>query len=248
MTTRRIEFEGSFNFRDLGGFQTTDGRTTRWGRLFRADSVHLLTEADAVRAHEDLGIQTLFDLRGEVEITFGGTGLLHERGLTRHHYPLSHKVDTATSAMAAGDRSPDAMVAHYVAMLEESSDLLVSAVEVVANDQTLPAVFFCAAGKDRTGVLSAVVLGAIGVTDEDIVEDYVLTCETVDQVIGRFASSPQAPALYRDNPPSYFAPYAESMERVIAHVRERYGAFPEYLLAKGLDESALPRLREALLD
>jgi protein tyrosine/serine phosphatase len=244
---RRIDFEGSFNFRDLGGYETTDGRQTRWGRLFRADSVHLLTEDDAQRAHDELGIQTLLDLRGEMEITFGGTGLLHERGLTRHHFPLSSKVDTATSAMAAGDRSPDAMVEHYLSILEGASDLVVSAAEEVAGDDALPAVFFCAAGKDRTGVLSAVLLGAVGVKDEDIVTDYVMTGETVDQVIGRFASSPQAPALYKDNPPSFFAPHAESMQRVVDEVNSRYGSFSDYLLAKGLPEAALDRLRHALV-
>ena len=244
---RRIEFEGSFNFRDLGGFTTNDGRQTRWGQLYRADSVHLLTETDAQRAHDELGIQTLIDLRGETEISFTGTGLLHERGLVRHHFPLSSKVDSATSAMASGDRSPDAMVAHDLEILETASDLVVSAVEEIAGDDAMPAVFFCAAGKDRTGVLSAVVLGAVDVRDEDIVEDYVLTGETVDQVIGRFASSPHAPAIYRDNPPSYFAPYPESMQRVIDEVRSRYGSFRAYLLAKGADESRIDRLRHSLV-
>jgi protein-tyrosine phosphatase len=245
---RRIELEGSFNFRDLGGFETTDGRATRWGRLFRADSVHLLTEADAMRARSVLGIRTLLDLRGEMEIGFGGTGILHERGLVRHHFPLSAKVDTATSAMAAGDRSPDAMVEHYIAILEGASDLVVSAVTAIADDDALPAVFFCAAGKDRTGVLSAVILGAVGVKDEHIVDDYVLTGETVDLVIGRFAAAPNAPAVYRDNPPSYFAPHAETMERVIADVKGRYGSFADYLVAKGATGSSLERLSANLVE
>lgn len=244
---RFIELEGCFNFRDLGGFDTVDGRQTRWGRLFRGDSVHLMTEADAVVAHEELGIQTLFDLRGDLEISVGGQGLLADRGLTRRHVPLSAKVDTAVSAMARGDRSPDAMVEHYLGILEGSSDLLVSTVEEIARGDALPAVFFCAAGKDRTGVLSAVLLGAVGVRDEHIVEDYVLTGQTVDRVIGRFAAHPDAPAVYRDNPPSYFAPYAESMQRVIDEVRSLYGGFDRYLVAKGLAEPAIDRLRHTLV-
>lgn len=244
---RRIEFEGCFNFRDLGGWTTNDGRQTRWGQLYRGDSVHLLTDADARRAHDELGIQTLIDLRGETEISFAGTGLLHERGLVRHHFPLSANVDRANSAMIAGDRSPDTMVAHYLEILEGASSLVVSAVEELAADAAMPAVFFCAAGKDRTGVLSAVVLGAVDVCDEHIVEDYVLTGETVDRVIGRFAASPHAPAIYRDNPPSYFTPHPESMERVVDEVRSRYGSFRAYLVAKGADEARLDRLRHALV-
>ncbi|MEX2394928.1 MAG: tyrosine-protein phosphatase, partial [Actinomycetota bacterium] len=203
--------------------------------------------ADAQRAHDELGIQTLVDLRGEMEISFSGTGLLHERGLVRHHFPLSSKVDTATSAMASGDRSPDAMVQHYIEILEGASDLVVSAVEEIAADDALPAVFFCAAGKDRTGVLSAVVLGAVDVKDEHIVTDYALTAETVDLVIERFASSPNAPALYRDNPPSYFAPVGETMKRVVDEVKSRYGSFARYLIAKGADETKLERLRHSLV-
>ncbi len=244
---RRVEFEGSFNFRDLGGWETDDGRQTRWGQLYRADSVHLLTEGDAQRAHDELGIQTLLDLRGDLEISFSGTGLLHEKGLTRHHFPLSAKVDTEVSAMARGDRSPDAMVENYLAMLEASSDLFVSAAEEIAADDALPAVFFCAAGKDRTGMLSAVVLGAVGVTRDNIVRDYVLTGETVDLVIGRFAANPNAPPLYKDNPPEYFMPYAETMERVVDEVNSRYGSFRTYLLHKGADEARLDRLRHSLV-
>ena len=253
MRSRHVDFEGSFNFRDLGGWRTNDGQTTKWGKLFRADAVHLLTDADAERAKQELGLRTLLDLRSNLEVEFAGTGLLAEGGLNRHHLPLtgqggSSVIDGVQVVISTEDRSPEAMVEQYKAMLRASSGLLVNAIEALTNEDTLPAVFFCAAGKDRTGVLSATVLGALGVRDEDIVEDYVFTAKSIDKVIGRFAENPNAPAFYKDNPPSYFTPYAETMERVLEHVREDYGSFAEYLVRNGLPKSSLDALSASLLE
>lgn len=250
---RRIDFEGSFNFRDLGGWLTDDGRTVRWQRLYRADSVHRMTDEDVRRAHEDLGVRTLIDLRSDLEIVHGGVGGLAERVVVRHHAPLSSRrdsaaIDATVAAAASSDRSPDAMVDQYVAILENSSDLVVAAVEALATDEALPGVFFCAAGKDRTGVLAAVVLGAIGVRDDDIVTDYVLTEESIDAIITRFASAEGAPAMYRELPPSHFAPFAETMQRLIASVRSSYGSFAEYLLSRGLPPPSLGSLRASLVE
>jgi len=250
---RRIDFEGSFNFRDLGGWETTDGRTVRWNALYRADSVHRMTDADVERARADLGIRTLIDLRGDMELQFGGLGPWAELQITHHHAPVSSRpggqaIDANVAAAQSADRSPDAMVEQYLGILEHSSDLVVEAVKALAAPDQLPGVFFCAAGKDRTGVLAAVVLGAIGVRDEDIVTDYVLTEESIDPIITRFATSEGAPAMYRDNPPSYFAPYAETMERVIAAVKERYGSFANYLTSHGLPDDVLRSLQTLLVE
>lgn len=250
---RRIDFEGSFNFRDLGGWQTDDRRSIRWGRLFRADSVHMLTEADAERARNELALRTQLDLRSDVEVSVMGAGLLAEAGLARHHVPLtSRRAAALDSAQAAGqasaDRSADALVEQYLTTMEVSADLIVGAVGALVADEALPAVFFCSAGKDRTGVLSAVILGSLGVRDEDIVKDYVLTEERIVPIIERFGSIEGSPDMYRDLPPSHFAPLAETMERVVSGVRSSYGSFAEYLLAKGLPAPSLDALSSALLE
>ena len=250
---RRIEFEGSFNFRDLGGWQTDDGRSVRWGRLFRADSVHLLTEADAERARSELGLRTLLDLRSDVEVQFMGAGLLADGGMSRHHLPLTSRegaaLDSAqANATAVADRSPDTLVAQYLQTFEVSSGLIVDAVNALAEGDCLPAVFFCAAGKDRTGVLSAAILGALGVRTADIVEDYVLTKERIVPIIERFGRIEGSPDMYRDLPPMHFAPFAETMERVVAGVCDSYGSFAEYLVAKGLPKASLDALSSALLE
>ena len=248
---RRIEFEGSFNFRDLGGWQTDEGRTVRWRRLFRADSVHLLTPADVARARDELGVRTMLDLRNELEVEAGGVGLLADGTVHRRHFPITGGPSQAVVdgvAADSSDRSANALVAQYLRLLERSSALIVDAVDVLAGGDALPAVFFCAAGKDRTGILSAVILGALGVRDDDLVEDYVLTSESIERIIGRLGSTPGSPDMYRELPPMHFAPYEETMVRVIDDVRRTYGSFADYLLKKGLPSDSLEGLSERLLD
>jgi protein-tyrosine phosphatase len=251
---RRHEFEGCFNFRDLGGWRTNDGATVRWGRLFRADACHLMSEADVVRARDELALRTMIDLRNDEEIAFGGIGALSDI-VARHHAPLSRRrglspveIATLTQAPADSDRSPEVLAEMYLGILDRSSDLIVDVMSTFAKDDALPAVFFCAAGKDRTGVLSAVVLGSLGVRDEDIVEDYFLTGESIESIIGRFAAVEGSPDMYRDLPASHFAPLAETMQLVIAGVRERYGSFASYLIDNGLSARSLDRLGAALLE
>jgi protein-tyrosine phosphatase len=173
-----------------------------------------------------------------------------EVGAARHHAPLTSRNRAAVDAPVAAtssDRSPDTMVEQYLGILETSSELIVNSIGALAAPDSLPAVFFCAAGKDRTGVLSAVLLGALDVRDEDIVEDYVMSAESIDRVIGRFAATEGAPAMYRDLPPSHFAPVTETMERVLAQVYETYGSFGGYLDAKGLPSGTLATLKQSLL-
>jgi protein tyrosine/serine phosphatase len=248
-----LDFEGCFNFRDLGGWCTDDGRTVRWRRLYRADAVHLMTAADAERARNELGLRTMLDLRNEIEIDEGGLGLLAESGTHRVHVPITSRsrevVDVVGfNAARAALRTPDEMLTVYLGMLEVSSDLVVGAIEALACDEGMPAVFFCAAGKDRTGVLAAVALGALGVRDQDIVSDYFLSRDAIEPIISRIASTPGSPDIYRDLPPVHFAPYEETMERFIDSVREKYGSFESYLLGKGLPAKTLRRFRSALLD
>jgi protein-tyrosine phosphatase len=249
---RRHEFDGCFNFRDLGGWRTNDDRIVRWGRLFRADSVHLMSERDVACARDELAIRTLIDLRGDLEIEHGGLGALAGVVAARHHAPLTSRpnagpIDSA-DAQPSSDRSPDVMVSGYLGILEASADLIVDAVGVIARGGALPALFFCAAGKDRTGVLSAVLLGALGVRDEDIVEDYVLTGESIVRIIQRLGEAPGAPDMYRELPAAQFAPYAETMERVVAAVGSAYGSFADYLVANGLPATTLDALAAALLE
>src|SRR5579859_6412456 len=150
---RSFPFEAVFNFRDLGGYATRDGRMVRWRTLFRADGLNRLTEEEAEQLR-GLGIVTVIDLRTVEELA---RGRAPERlAGAFHHLPM---FDVVPDWSAEPDvASPTFLADRYVEMLESGRDAVARALQVLADPSSLPAVFHCAAGKDRTGIVAAVVL------------------------------------------------------------------------------------------
>jgi len=166
--SRTLDFEGCVNFRDLGGYRTADGRTVAWRRLFRADGLHKLTGSDRAQLR-DLGLTTVIDLRTLDEAAQRGSFPVDDVPVRYVGLPL-------TDVLPATEDLPDWGEAAYVAtrygaMVSEGGPVLTEAIHVLADSGSLPAVMHCSAGKDRTGVLSALVLAFLGVPDETIVED-----------------------------------------------------------------------------
>jgi protein-tyrosine phosphatase len=169
---RRVPFVGITNLRDLGGYPTTHGGETRWGRVFRADALHKLT-ADDLEAFAALGVRTVFDLRGDVERDeFPGP-------VPSRHVPISGRPvgvvlppPPAEMTAADGERLLRDM---YVGILEHGAANVAAVLRGLADPDAVPAVFHCHGGKDRTGVVAAVLLLALGVDRETVLDDYEAT-------------------------------------------------------------------------
>ncbi len=169
---RRVPFEGITNLRDIGGYLTDSGGTTRWGRVFRADALHKLTAAD-LDAFGELGVTTVYDLRGDVErADFPGP------------VPSVHLSIVGRPRDGGPARPPSAMTARegeemlrdtYVGALTHSAAEIGTVVRGVADPDRTPAVFHCAGGKDRTGLVAVVLLLALGVDRETVLDDYEAT-------------------------------------------------------------------------
>lgn len=244
---RRIPFEGITNFRDLGGYPTADGGTTRWGCVFRADALHKLTEAD-LEAMATLGVRTVYDLRGDVERTdFPGP-------LPSVHVPISGRPAGAVPpAPPAGMTEADGeqMVRDmYVGILEHSAANVASVLRGLVDDEALPAVFHCHGGKDRTGVVAAVLLLALGVDRETVLDDYEATRRyrhvehQQDSLANLLAQgvSPEAAAAVLGTPRWAMAAAVDAIDEV-------YGGIDCYLTEiAGLTEAELARLRADLVD
>ncbi|WP_432979224.1 tyrosine-protein phosphatase [Dactylosporangium sp. CA-233914] len=231
----RGPLEGLVNFRDLGGLPA-DGGTVRPGVLFRSDSLAYATPADADRLVRDLGVSTVIDLRGEYEVEQLGRGPL-----------ATARVDYVSAPIADVSGAED-LVGHYVAMLTEKGPVLAGTVRHLSCAGTLPAVFHCEAGCDRTGVLAAVVLGLLGVPEEAIAADYAATAaamptihERVAVVVDRLGLPPR-PALE-----PVWQPEAEMMTRMLDLVRERWGDMGGWALSYGLTPGELFALRTNLV-
>jgi protein-tyrosine phosphatase len=244
---RVIRLDAVHNFRDMGGYPTSDGRTTRWGLLFRADGLYRLTgdDLDVVRT---LGLRTVIDLRTFAELDERGTFPQDEHPVNFHHVPVIDSTWTEAQAGAATDAA-DFLEHAYVSMLEEGEHKLAQAMVTLCVPGALPAVFHCAAGKDRTGMLAMLVLGCLDVLPEYIVADYALTAEGMERMREWSAREyPELHARIMAGPAVFSAAVPEAMLRMIGHVNRRHGSIKEFALALGVPSTAIDHLRSELLD
>ena len=243
---RLIALDAVHNFRDMGGYPAADGHTTRWRRLFRADGLYRLAGAD-LEAVRTLGLRTVIDLRSYAELAERGTFPQALHPVDFHHVPV---IDSTWQHL--GHTDADDPVAFlewaYTDMLREGPQRFAQAIEQLSQADALPAVFHCAAGKDRTGVLAMLLLGSLGVPHEYIVADYALTVGGIERM--RAWAKREAPELWErmaDSPTAFLAAVPEAMSRVIDAICEE-GTIRDYTLSLGVTPAALDRLAAELLE
>jgi protein-tyrosine phosphatase len=239
---RHVPFDSLCNFRDLGGYATADGRTTRWRTLYRADSLGRLTGEDDLRRFRDLGIGTVIDLRYPWEIAAAGR-LPEADGLTWLNLSIEHR--TYDQSRIDPDIDPWRYLAdRYAEVAADGTAELRRALETIAAADA-PVVFHCASGKDRTGLLAALVLALLDVPVETIAADFALTELATPRLRERW---------HADNPgrelrwPGYGRAPAELIEMVLAELAAAHGSVHRYAAERlGLDDSVLSALRARLL-
>ncbi|MGH3203155.1 MAG: tyrosine-protein phosphatase [Streptosporangiaceae bacterium] len=246
---RWIDLEGADNTRDLGGLAVAGGGgRTRFGRLLRAGTLQDLSAGDVAYLTEDLGVRTVVDLRLADEAAREGSALSGIPAVRYFSLPLSSAGNGRSDAVADGAEMD--IVGHYVALLEGSAANIVTAACIFADDTRAPAIFHCAAGKDRTGVLAAVVLDAVGVGREAIIADYALTGQGMKQISARLlrlATYRDMQALSRGIKGAATAD-EESMAAFLDELHRRYGSGAGYLTAHGMTAGDLAALRAALVE
>ncbi len=249
---RLVPLEGSFNFRDLGGYRGLDGRHTRWGRLFRSDALHELTDED-VATLRAMGLRTVIDLRTERELHRSGRGPLEPELVAFHHLAVVQEgvrgtVTADAESLAAPAPPGDDLAERYLWYLEVGRGSLVEALTVLGGADHYPLVFHCAAGKDRTGVLAALVLELVGVDREVIVADYVITAERIRFILDRWRAEPEFAERMARIPPSRFSVEAPTMAGFLDGLAERYGGARAWALAAGVPAGVLDHLVELVLE
>src|SRR5215469_3115248 len=167
----RMSFAGTANTRDLGGYLTEHGDRVRSGVLYRSDSPHRLAGDDAA-AFERLGIRTIIDLRSYAEADRLGRPPLGPAVRAYVHAPLRITAAAGgTAGVTAADLRRDGtltlgtLYCHYV---RQSGGELRAILRLLSDEQDYPALFYCVAGKDRTGIVAAIILALLGVPDETI--------------------------------------------------------------------------------
>ena len=254
---RRLPLEGSRNFRDLGGYETTDGRRVRWGRLYRSDDLGGLSDADREYLQR-IGIRLICDFRSDLERTAVPAVEMTARGMSTVSLTIqSGSMDPAVmrrkirTGGVVGLEMERTLQSAYASYVTDYAHEWASMFERIADPDNLPAVLHCTAGKDRTGFASALVLLALGVPREVVYEDYLLTnvyLENFRRFVMRWTPLYSFFRTSNDD----LLPLLEArrlyLETSIATIERLYGSLDAYLEGElGVDAKRRAALHQNLL-
>lgn len=247
LRSRELTWDGLLNVRDLGGHPTDDGGETRYGSVVRADSLHQLTE-DGWQSVVDYGIRTVVDLRmdaeREADPPAGAPVELLHVSLFDDDKAVFEEIEAAAAA------APDVASATrevYLLFLEHFKANVAAAIRAVANAPEGGVVVHCMGGKDRTGLVTALLLQLAGVDHEQIAADYALSEERLRPRHDLWFAEAETEAE-RERLRRIAQTPASSIAGVLAELKRRYGTVEGYLRNAGVSDDDLAHARARLRD
>ena len=246
---RHLDIDGIYNIRDLGGYPTSDGRQTRWKTFVRAANMHALQPASR-SALIDYGIRTVIDLRRTRETEETPNVFVGSSEVTYHHQNMlgDEPVPGEEDSVERGEPA-DSIMAAYTSWFDIRQPQIGRTLATLAEPEARPVIYHCAGGKDRTGIISALLLGIAGVSEEVIAEDYALSArDLLDRYFAEQAPPESNPGNYtwKDYQRDYCPP--EAMLGVLKHLDERYGGIERYVQTTGLESNQIESIRAALVE
>jgi protein-tyrosine phosphatase len=236
---RHIRLAGAFNVRDLGGYKLSSGGHTRWRSVLRADALHELSDAD-VAALVEMGLRTVIDLRSDAELGRQPSRLAKIPGLDYRHIPLFDGL-APVEAMVDPSGAFDIVLRYRTA-----ADSCAPALARVATADEI-VLFNCSAGKDRTGIVAAMLLSLAGVGEDDIAADYALTRKLASALMDRLRDQAMARGLADGVATQLLSAEPGTIVALLRHVDDRHGGFAAYLADAGLSAERLGRVIRRLV-
>jgi protein-tyrosine phosphatase len=246
MTDARVPaLSGAYNFRDLGGLPTADGRRVRPGRFFRSDTLQELGDDDVAHLVDGLGVAAVVDLRSPAESVEEGRGPIarHPRAVTYVNVPLG----LARTEGWDPEAEPGVVTAQMYLQQIAEDPAVPMALELLSVLVARPTVVHCTIGKDRTGVVVAMALLAVGVDEEAVVADYMASAAGIDRMVERLRGWPRYAAHMGVIPDEFYRVEEAAVRRTLAGFRERYGDAAGWA-AERLAPGTVERLRQNLLE
>ena len=273
---RHLDLEGACNIRDIGGYPTDDGRRTRWKMFLRSDSLHHLAPKSQA-ALIAYGVRTVIDLRRTEETETHPNVFVGSSEVVYLHHNIIGDGATITQVIshlaaqrAEGDEAlelrerefvetelpAERIKNSYTTLLDLRQSGVYHVLSALADPAARPALYHCAGGKDRTGVITALLLGIAGVRRETIAEDYALTARflfpcfpglKLQRTLGGEAAAEQDCVTTWEQYQAEFCP-PEGMIKTLQHLDDRYGGIEGYLQAIGLSSGQIESLRRALVE
>lgn len=252
--TREITLEGTFNFRELGGYETTDGKHVKSGVLYRSGNLSRLTERDLVVIKE-LGIKNICDLRDNDEVSkhpdpdidgvkWNHISMIDDEGVVKQPGEIDQFVGKLINS------KPGELLLNLNREMVANTSGFERVFRVILNDPGEPMLFHCMAGKDRTGAVAALILSALGVSRELIEKDYLYTNESFDEIQKGFYEIGYTMPDFIDKEivKAMYEARLDYIRAFFEEVEKKYGSVESYLLnGIGLTEQDLNTLRSHLL-
>jgi len=252
-----MALEGALNFRDIGGYRTRDGRTVAYGKVYRSGELAGLTHSDLDYLLNKLSIKFVCDLRNPEEIDIAPhrfpSDSIRYLSIPVLRNSASPDDQTMARALFSGnlERIDEAFGKTYIAMLDVAASSFGEALKLMVDPTNLPLVIHCTAGKDRTGITTALLLSLLGVPDPAIIADYSLTNLSFDKVY--LTAKNNKALLATGMNPDVLIPILiakpQWIDGAMRHVRRIYGSVENYVkTAAGLTDADITALKANLLE
>lgn len=242
---RHVRLGAVHNFRDLGGYPAQGG-TTKWGMIYRADGLFRLTPED-VKLLERLKLRTVIDLRTHRELEVNGTFPVNDHPVEFVHVPVMDQTWSRENVPGV-EAATEYLVSAYKDMLDSGAEKFGDAFRVMTDPANLPAVFHCAAGKDRTGLIAAMVLMAVGVHIDLVVADYGLTNGAIERLRDWAREHhPDFSQKLMDTPPVMLAADPKAMHIVLGDLVKQHGSMANYLQGLGVTQQEIASLHASFV-
>lgn len=235
---RRLLLEGSVNFRDIGGLETAHGSLVKTGKVFRADHLSRLTDYDH-RILRKLGLRTVCDLRSNREQQNSPDRLPSDGSIDLLQLPVESTVldpATAFDRLSSGDMSwlsMDSIIRLYRSYLNEFAPIWGRIYTLISSAENLPLVFHCTGGKDRTGICAALLLDLLGVDQDTIVSEHLLSnrnnAERLKPIYAKFKEM----GVSAEQADPYLQAPVEPLLDLFDQLQKSFGTTEEYLLTQG---------------
>ena len=243
--SRHFPVQGAYNIRDLGGYKSALGIAIPWRRFLRSDSLHRLADGEIDRLHA-FGVRKVIDLRTPDELAQAPNPFASYHNVQFANVPL---FDDLSPEALSKTRSPDddPLVAFYMAAIDTRGSAICAIMAEIAGVEQGAVLFNCTAGKDRTGIIAALLLGLADVPHDQIVEDYTLTADLITDLVAEFLEISRSRGGDTESYAKLLQSPGPTMASTLAQIQAKYGSISEYLEVIGLPLSDVEKLRARLL-
>ena len=241
---RHIKLENAFNVRDIGGYPTREGKVTQWGRFLRSDGLHRLDHNDQ-ELLIDFGVGLIVDLRLPAELESSPNVFRESKALAyRHQSFLDEGLLKFIEQQPVEDRTHLRSDKGYCLWLDHCQQSVRDILVALSENQNSASLYHCSGGKDRTGLITALLLGAAGVEEDVIAADYALTAR--HNINSTFKPPEPHIKSWQDYETAYCPP--SLMYQSLNHLEREYGGVTAYIRNIGLEQYQIDKLKKKLLE